>query len=224
MYLTTFTCEDAELSPGDGEDFGLCHKLCENAGRHRHIDYCINPIFCKIVSDGKMESVSEHMNDCKPLCTSTRTYGLRNSHNNRLVSLVLFEDSAKCIFENRSLTNSDELLQIMMTYHASGFTNFAAGINTASTVIQNYCDPLKTNVVIFLSDDFYKAAENEVRSLCSQERTRAKEYLPQTKDGPLTCKYVHAVDELNISRQLLRVLEDINEKLSTNNYSVYELD
>ncbi|RHZ74826.1 hypothetical protein Glove_219g14 [Diversispora epigaea] len=387
MFLTTFTNEDAEfefdcqLNIGVGRDFVLCHKLCENAGRHRHIDYCVNPIFCKIASDGKKDGVLEHINamispnperkkdyishrvfwertnfqdpyskddrdnfkkcdhecpdekhhkvneysgkepiksyctleifhsglnpasrppndigyisadghhflcenpatsfgdfhivfvvdrsgsmrnaDCKPLCISTRTYGLRNSHNNRLgavyeavynfivtrrnsravqntVSLVLFDSSAIRVFENRSLTNSDELLQIMVTYYyASGGSSYAAGINTASTIIQNYYDPLKTNVVIFLSDGGCEAAEKEVHSLCSQERNRgsylylytvmfagdrdngqslkrmadiAKEYLPQTKDRQsLTCKYVHAVDEIKLTEYFTYQLSD----------------
>ena len=58
---------------------------------------------------------------------------------NDTASLVLFESSVICVFENRSLTNLDELLQIMMRYNASGDTSggtsYATGINTASRII-----------------------------------------------------------------------------------------
>ncbi|RIB20390.1 hypothetical protein C2G38_2035275 [Gigaspora rosea] len=54
MHLTIFTCEDDDfeweghrLTVGDKGDFVLCHKICENAGRHRHIDYCKTPETCE---------------------------------------------------------------------------------------------------------------------------------------------------------------------------------
>ncbi|RHZ48992.1 hypothetical protein Glove_535g7 [Diversispora epigaea] len=235
------------------------HFLCENPATNSgdfHIVFVVD------------RSSSMNFADCKPLCTRTKTYGLRNSHNNRLgavyeavynftvtrrnsraaqngqmivdndtASLVLFANSAICVFENKSITNPDELLQIMMTHNTIGGTSFATGINIASTIIQNYYDPLKTNIVIFLSDGGCEAAESEVHSLCSQERTRgsylylytvmfagdghsgkslkrmadiAKEYLPKTRDRQsLTCKYVHAVDEIRLTEYFTSVAESL---------------
>ncbi|CAG8439066.1 4374_t:CDS:10 [Diversispora eburnea] len=397
MYLTTFTCEDFEfefdghrLNVGDRGDFVLCHKLCENVGRHRHIDFCINPIFCESAG-GRKEGVLEHMNasispnpekkkdyishrvfwertnfqdpyskddrdkfkkcdhecaderhykvdeysgkeptksyctldifhpslnpasrppngigyisagghqflcenpatsfgdfhivfvvdrsssmsysDCRPPCIRRATCVLRSSHDNRLgaayeavytfiltrrnsrrtaqngqiidndtASLILFNNSAMIAFENRSLTNPDELLQIMMTYNFTGGTSFATGINAASTIIQNYHNPLKTNVVIFLSDGSCETPEEEVRYLCSRERNRgsylflytvmfagdgqhdsslknmaniANEYLPKTKDRQsLTCKYVHAIDGIKLTEHFTSVAESLRK-------------
>ncbi|KAG9305016.1 hypothetical protein G9A89_007419 [Geosiphon pyriformis] len=69
MYLTTFTCEEEEfefeghrLTVGDRGDFVLCHKLCENIGRHRHIDYCKDPDVCKTHGGLKKEGILEHIN------------------------------------------------------------------------------------------------------------------------------------------------------------------
>ncbi|CAG8501198.1 7794_t:CDS:10 [Ambispora gerdemannii] len=68
MYLTTFTCEEEEfefeghrLTVGDRGDFVLCHKLCENIGRHRHIDFCKDPAVCKNLPGGKKEGLLEHI-------------------------------------------------------------------------------------------------------------------------------------------------------------------
>ncbi|CAG8548283.1 10484_t:CDS:10 [Ambispora gerdemannii] len=68
MFLTTFTCDDEEfefeghrLVVGDGGDFVCCHKVCENKGRHRHIDFCKHPAVCKNLTGGKKEEISEHI-------------------------------------------------------------------------------------------------------------------------------------------------------------------
>ncbi|CAG8512372.1 14490_t:CDS:10, partial [Funneliformis caledonium] len=63
MLLTTFTCEDEEfvfegrrLNVGDHGDFVLCHKLCENMGRHRHIDFCKDPDVCESEGGSRKEA------------------------------------------------------------------------------------------------------------------------------------------------------------------------
>ncbi|CAG8602104.1 26386_t:CDS:10 [Dentiscutata erythropus] len=267
------------LTVGDQGDFVLCHKLCENAGRHRHIDYCKTPDVCKsgitktqispnplkekdyvshcifwertgfrdpysvndleefkkcdhqcvdekhdnkeksyctqkifhpsldhksetIPDDTGYISVDGHhvscespskifgnfhiifvvdrsysmsSDDCKPKCDNSKLIGLKDNHNNRLgaviesvftfietrknsrkstrvgqmatdrdtVSLVLFNHYATAIFENRSLSHSEDLLEEMMKYSADGSTDFAEGIKCASGLIKKYHDPLK---------------------------------------------------------------------------------
>ncbi|RHZ45912.1 hypothetical protein Glove_642g9 [Diversispora epigaea] len=236
------------------------HFLCENPATSFgdfHIMFVVD------------RSGSMSASDCRPPCTRTATYGLRNSHNNRLgavyeavysfietrrnsrrsaqnrqmivdndtASLVLFDGSAIiCAFENRSLTNPDDLLQIMMTYDIGGTTNYAAGINAASRIIQRYYNGLKTNVVLFLSDGFCKAPEYQVRDLCSKVRNRdhiyifirsrslvmvrmvniAKEYLPQNNNRQsLTCEFVHAVDEIRLIEYFTSVAESLRKHKPT---------
>ncbi|CAG8444245.1 12971_t:CDS:10 [Acaulospora morrowiae] len=315
MYLTTFTCEDDEfefeghrLNVGDRGDFVLCHKvyqLCENIGRHRHIDYCRDPDLCEGPGGRKKEGILEHINDpyskddreefkkcdhecvdekhhkvdkfsgkeptksfctqeifhppldptskpstgigyisidghqarnnciftcenpttnvgdfhivfvvdrsgsmntgdCRPHGDRVKTACIQKSHNNRLgavyeaiysfmetrkssrkatragemsvdqdtVSLVLFDTAALVAFENRSLANSDELLEIMLRYSPGGGTYYREGIKKATDVIQGHYDPSKTNVIIFLSDGENNPPENELRSLCQREKDR----------------------------------------------------
>ncbi|CAB5380453.1 unnamed protein product [Rhizophagus irregularis] len=68
MLLTTFTCEEEEfefeghrLNVGDRGDFVLCHKLCENMGRHRHIDFCKDPGVCESEGGSRKEGILEHI-------------------------------------------------------------------------------------------------------------------------------------------------------------------
>ncbi|CAG8550727.1 10371_t:CDS:10, partial [Funneliformis caledonium] len=63
MLMTTFTCEEEEfefeghrLNVGDHGDFVLCHKLCENMGRHRHIDFCKDPGVCESEGGSRKEA------------------------------------------------------------------------------------------------------------------------------------------------------------------------
>ncbi|CAG8442852.1 12656_t:CDS:10 [Acaulospora colombiana] len=58
-------------------------------------------------------------------------------------SLILFDYTAVVAFENRNLSNSDELLQIMLGYHPKGDNYYHEGIKKASEVIQTYYDPLR---------------------------------------------------------------------------------
>ncbi|CAG8512311.1 7486_t:CDS:10, partial [Scutellospora calospora] len=282
------------LTAGDRGDFVLCHKLCENAGRHRHIDYCKTPDVCKsgeAKSEGSFEHISapispnpskekdyvshcifwertgfrdpytdleefkkcdhhcvdekhydkeksyciqkifhpilDHkseiipdgtgyisidghqfscesptknfgnfhiifvvdisgsmgFNDCKPQCTNSMLIGLKDKHNNRLgaviesvftfietrknsrkstrvgqmapdrdtVSLVLFNHSATAIFENRSLSHSEDLLDEMMNYTANGFTNFAD--KDANQSYDTYIELKRTTTYLYLKCD-----------------------------------------------------------------------
>ncbi|KAG9305010.1 hypothetical protein G9A89_007413 [Geosiphon pyriformis] len=400
MYLTTFTCEEEEfefeghrLTVGDHGDFVLCHKLCENIGRHRHIDYCKDPDVCKTHGGLKKEGILEHINakispsplrekdyishkvywertdfqdpynkdqrenfkqcdhecadekhhkiddvtgrdpvrsfctqdifhakldhtkappgntgyvtvdghhfacenpvtnignfhiifvvdrsgsmgdqDCQPRCSSTKTSRLLLSHKNRLgavyeacysfietrknsrqntsagqsaidrdtVSLVLFDTGAIIPFENRSLSNSDELLRIMMQYHPSGGTCYQAGILKVADIINQYHDPTRTNIVLFLSDgESYGSHDQELRDLCNREASRgsplflytvlfaadghsgqslktmvdiANQYHPKgnAKDA-LKCQYALAVDEIKLAMHFTQVAESLRK-------------
>ncbi|CAG8691510.1 11749_t:CDS:10, partial [Racocetra persica] len=138
------------------------------------------------------------------------------------VSLILFNEKATVAFENRTLTNSEELLRVMKEYTAEGGTNFANGINKATKLIKTHRDPSKINLILFLSDGCGSAPEEELRHLCQLETDLgfmpfnqksnnsnvnslekmvdiAKEYLPKAYDkDSLKCGYVHAVDEINL--------------------------
>ncbi|RIB16915.1 hypothetical protein C2G38_2188736 [Gigaspora rosea] len=349
MYLTTFTCEDDDfefeghrLNVGDRGDFVLCNKLCENVGRHRHIDYCKDPDTCEL-GGAKKEGLLEHITakigpyptrkkdyishrvfwersgfkdpysandreefkkcdhecidekhhikvdgknpdksyctqkifhssldhnsqiipdgtgyisadghhfscenptinignfhivfvidksgsmndkDCRPLCNNIKLLGLRHNHNNRLgavmeavftfietrnksrkatqvgqmaidrdtVSLILFDDYAKVAFENRNLANSKEILQEMMKYSAGGGTNFAKGIKSASNLIKTYHDPLKINLIIFLSDGYGSVPENELRDLCQLEKDLGQ-FTGNSNDYPRMYSFLHS--------------------------------
>ncbi|CAG8473346.1 38766_t:CDS:10 [Gigaspora margarita] len=87
-------------------------------------------------------------------------------------SLVLFDYTAITAFKNRSLSNPDELLQIMQGYHPQSGTYYHEGIKKAAEVIETYYDPSRTNVIIFLSDGEYHPPEPELRSLCQREKDR----------------------------------------------------
>ncbi|CAG8799845.1 35150_t:CDS:2, partial [Racocetra persica] len=87
-------------------------------------------------------------------------------------SLVLFDYTAITAFENRSLSNSDELLQIMLGYYPQGDNYYHEGIKKAAEVIETYYDPSRTNVIIFLSDGEYHPPEPELRSLCQREKDK----------------------------------------------------
>ncbi|KAG9300637.1 hypothetical protein G9A89_023435 [Geosiphon pyriformis] len=327
-----FTILGHRLTLGDRGDFVLCHKLCENIGRHRHIEYCKNPNVCEADGELKKEGILEHINaaispnpdrkkdyvshkvywdrtnfqdpyskdnrenfkkcdhecpdekhkidkatrkdyvrsfctqnifhakldhkkalpenngyisidghhfdcenpvktigdfhiifvvdssssmiydDCKPRCDSTETLRLLDSHKNRLgavyeacytfiearkssrknttagqsaidrdtTSLVLFSDTAKVAFENRSLSNSDELLEKMMQYRPLGDTSYKAGILKVADIINQHYDSKKTNVIVFLSDGEDHAPESELRNLCQREANRGSPLLLYT--------------------------------------------
>ncbi|CAG8786447.1 15198_t:CDS:2, partial [Cetraspora pellucida] len=56
-------------------------------------------------------------------------------------SLILFDYTAITAFENRSLSNSDELLQKMIGFHPQGDNYYHEGIKKAAKVIETYYDP-----------------------------------------------------------------------------------
>ncbi|CAG8584575.1 25121_t:CDS:10, partial [Gigaspora margarita] len=419
MYLTTFTCEDDDfefegnmnvhinisnkgqannnsghrLTIGDRGDFVLCHKLCENARHHRHIDYCKTPDVCKpggAKSEGSFEHIpailspnpsrekdyvshrifwertgfkdpysanyleefkkcdhhcidEKHDNkersyctqkifhpsldhksetipdntgyisvdghhfscesptkifgnfhiifvvdrsgsmsseDCKPKCDNSKLIDLKDNHNNRFgaviesvftfiearknsrksirvgqmttdrdtVSLVLFNNSATVIFENRSLSHSEVLLEEMMKHFAEGTTDFAEGIKCASDLIKKYHDPLKVNLVIFLSDGLGSLPTNELRDFCQLETNlgiylytikftnsligqandfiftntlekmvkTANKYLPKCTDkDSLKCKYVLAIDEIELINHFTHIAESLRKHKPT---------
>ncbi|CAG8553500.1 15286_t:CDS:10, partial [Funneliformis mosseae] len=79
MLMTTFTCEEEEfefeghrLNVGDHGDFVLCHKLCENMGRHRHIDFCKDPGVCESEGGSRKEGVLEHIKGKKMLINDSK--------------------------------------------------------------------------------------------------------------------------------------------------------
>ncbi|RIB20391.1 hypothetical protein C2G38_2035276 [Gigaspora rosea] len=114
-----------------------------------------------------MESVFSFIETRKNLRKSTPVVQMAIDRDT--VSPVLFNSSATAIFENRRLSHSDELLQEMMKYSAGGVKNFAEGIKCASNLINKYHDPLKVNLVIFLSDGLGILPENKLRELCQLE-------------------------------------------------------
>ncbi|CAG8473542.1 7953_t:CDS:10 [Ambispora leptoticha] len=394
MHLTTFTCEQEEfefeghqLTVGDRGDFVLCHKLCQNIGRHRHIDYCKEPDVCESLTGGKKEGILEHIKaninpdpnrkkdyishrvfwertkfrdpysredrenfkkcdhecidekhhkaidekepiksfctqglfhpglnpnshppqsigyistdghhftcenpignfhivfvvdrsssmssrDRKPLNQRTITSCLLNAHNNRLgavyeavynfiktrnhsgkatfvgraavdrdiTSLILFNNAATVVFENQNLSDTEELLNMMMKFTPAGGTFFREGIKKAAEIIEKYYDPKKTNVIMFLSDGECDTPELTLRNLCQREVNKgtplylytvlfnnhakfgeslkkmadiATEYLPQpTSKDLLKCQYTLAVNEIELNEHFTRIAESLRK-------------
>ncbi|CAG8646902.1 12031_t:CDS:2, partial [Cetraspora pellucida] len=169
------------------------------------------------------------------------------------VSLVLFDNSATAVFENRRLYRSEELLHEMMRHSAGGGTDFAKGIKCASNLIEKYRDPLKVNLIIFLSDGMGTLPEKELRDLCQLETDLgtylytvkftgnsgdylsnfvfwstkpsnpleemvmiANKYLPKCSDeDSLKCKYVLAIDEIELITHFTQVAESLRKHKPT---------
>ncbi|CAG8645767.1 11144_t:CDS:2, partial [Ambispora gerdemannii] len=89
-----------------------------------------------------------------------------------ITSLILFDNVATVVFENQSLSNTEELLNKMMSFTPTGDNLYHEGIKKAAEIIANYYDPKKTNVIIFLSDGEYHPPEPELRSLCQREANK----------------------------------------------------
>ncbi|KAF0421088.1 e3 ubiquitin-protein ligase trip12 [Gigaspora margarita] len=134
------------------------HALEENAihfcgGEHDCQEDCEVDGICKIVTE--------------PTAIIQEEIEYENIKNSRKSTPV--GQMTTAIFENRRLSHPDELLQEMMKYFAEGGTDFAEGIKCASNLIKKHHDPLKVNLVIFLSDGLGILPENELRELCQLE-------------------------------------------------------
>ncbi|CAG8557749.1 14108_t:CDS:10 [Ambispora leptoticha] len=147
----------------DGHHF-TCENPTSNVGDF-HIVFVVD------------RSGSMSIRDCRPRGDKTQTARLLLSHNNRLAidrditSLILFDYVAIVVFENQSLTDSDELLNKMKNFTPQGDNYYHEGIKKADEIIQ------KTNIIIFFSDEEYHPPEPELRSLCQKEADKGTLYI-----------------------------------------------
>ncbi|PKY25815.1 hypothetical protein RhiirB3_528171 [Rhizophagus irregularis] len=88
------------------------------------------------------------------------------------ISLILFNHEPIVPFEYRDLTNLKDLLNSMLQYKANGFTNFDNAIQKAGILIKTHFDPMKVNVIIFLSDGECKTPTNQLNAICKQNKEK----------------------------------------------------
>ncbi|RIA83800.1 hypothetical protein C1645_833247 [Glomus cerebriforme] len=64
------------LNVGDRGDFVFCHKLCENMGRHRHIDFCKDPGVCESEGDPYSKEDRENFKKCDHECADEKHHNV----------------------------------------------------------------------------------------------------------------------------------------------------
>ncbi|CAG8632178.1 3585_t:CDS:2, partial [Ambispora gerdemannii] len=154
-----------------------------------------------------------------------------------ITSLILFDDAATVVFENQSLSNTEQLLSKMMKFNANGGTSFHAGINKAAEIVEKYHDRQKTNVIIFLSNGECSVPESGLRSLCQREVKKGAplylytvmfgsyenqslqqmadietEYLPRsTSKDVLRCQYLFGLNEIKLIEHFAQVSESLRK-------------
>ncbi|CAG8636541.1 12522_t:CDS:2, partial [Racocetra fulgida] len=143
-------------STNDREEFKKCDHECIDEKHHNKVEgknpvksYCTQKIFHSSLDhnynttpDGAvMEAVFTFIETRKKSRKSTQVGQMAIDRDT--VSLILFNENTTVAFENRTLTNSEELLREMMKYTAGGGTNFAKGIKEATKLIKTHRDPSK---------------------------------------------------------------------------------
>ncbi|CAG8521350.1 2160_t:CDS:10, partial [Cetraspora pellucida] len=88
------------------------------------------------------------------------------STNKDTVSLILFNSEVIVPFENQVLTDSKMMLNQMLPHLAGGGTNFNLAIQKAGSLINNYFDPARANVIIFLSDGGCSTPTGQLEQIC----------------------------------------------------------
>ncbi|GES75141.1 hypothetical protein GLOIN_2v1781568 [Rhizophagus clarus] len=141
------------------------------------------------------------------------------------VSLILFHKEVIIPFKNRDLTDTKDLLHIMLKHNVSKGTDFRLAIQEAGSLIDDYFEPKKENIIIFLSDGRCDTPSNELRDICERIKERgsplylytvlfgndsdgsslkemaeiAQSYHPaKVLPDALQCRYKHAIDEVNL--------------------------
>ncbi|CAG8745069.1 36234_t:CDS:10, partial [Gigaspora margarita] len=88
------------------------------------------------------------------------------STNKDTISLILFDDEVIVPFENHVLTDSKSMLNQMLPHKARGGTDFNLAIQKAGSLINNYFDPARANVIIFLSDGGCSTPKGQLEQIC----------------------------------------------------------
>ncbi|KAJ7781844.1 hypothetical protein DFH07DRAFT_389440 [Mycena maculata] len=80
-------------------------------------------------------------------------------------SVIFFDDDASVCLRNDAESTPDQLLHSLLGYHASGWTNSAAALSSAETLMQECWSDALAPVVIFLSDGECEDSQENVESL-----------------------------------------------------------
>ncbi|CAG8641441.1 26067_t:CDS:10, partial [Dentiscutata erythropus] len=88
------------------------------------------------------------------------------STNKDTISLILFDHEVIVPFENHVLTDSKLMLNQMLPHKARGGTDFNLAIQKAGSLINNYFDTARANVIIFLSDGGCSTPKGQLEQIC----------------------------------------------------------
>jgi len=154
------------------------------------------------------------------------------------VTLILFDHKVVVPFENQSMTNTGELLNIMLSYKAGGGTNFDNAIQKAGYLITSYFDPTKANIIIFLSDGECGVPAKQLHNICKQNQSRgspiylytvlfsssarnhsleemakiAQSYHPHSSSSSaLRCQFTCAITEVSLVNHFTGVAESLRK-------------
>ncbi|CAG8438292.1 8031_t:CDS:10 [Funneliformis caledonium] len=154
------------------------------------------------------------------------------------VTLILFDHKVVVPFENQSMTNTGELLNIMLNYKAGGGTNFDNAIQKAGYLITSYFDPTKANIIIFLSDGECGVPTKQLHNICKQNQSRgspiylytvlfsssarnhsleemakiAQSYHPHSSSSSaLRCQFTCAITEVSLVNHFTGVAESLRK-------------
>ncbi|CAG8578190.1 5341_t:CDS:10, partial [Racocetra persica] len=113
------------------------------------------------------------------------------STNKDTVSLILFNGEVIVPFENHVLTDSKMMLNQMLPHGARGGINFNLAIQKAGSLINNYFDPARVNVIIFLSGGGCSTPKSQLEQICKYNSDKGNPLYLITvlfaggSDGPL---------------------------------------
>ncbi|CAI2161944.1 15836_t:CDS:10 [Funneliformis geosporum] len=141
-------------------------------------------------------------------------------------------------FENRDLTDPNELLNEMIKHQARGGTDFNLAIQKAGFLIATYFDATRANIIIFLSDGQCGIPTNQLKTICKQNETRgsplylytvlfssglrshsleemaniAQSYHSQnSSSSALRCQFTCAIDEVSLVNHFTGVAESLRK-------------
>lgn len=81
-------------------------------------------------------------------------------------SVILFNNSATTAVADDFTSSPDQLLDIMLSNHATSGTDFATALRAAESIMVRYWNTERTPIMIFLSDGQSAVSDEVVRDLC----------------------------------------------------------
>ncbi|GBB87958.1 hypothetical protein RclHR1_14460001 [Rhizophagus clarus] len=122
------------------------------------------------------------------------------------VSIILFNNQVIVPYENQSLTDADAMLNNLLQHSASGGTDYDLAITKAGQLIDTYFDPIKANIIVFLSDGECGVPKSRLNQICKHN---------QDKKSPL---YLYTVlfgsDSTSNQIDFFRIIRNFGNKAS----------